>query len=163
MSDENIRKSGLKTVTKPAAPTAGSKTTARTSREVTEPTLTISINRLALASRPFRNAVWVQASQSKTTASLERLSGNGPLVDNLVSLAGSQEDGQLDPESLLHFCKEVLAAQAEQETGSRQFRLHIPADLLPTILPDGLNLFYTEPGAVSAKAKREPVSGLSFG
>ncbi len=156
----------MKVIDQPAAAKAGKPavTNGRSNaREITEPTVTISANRLAIASRPFRNFLWVQASQSRTAASLERLSGNGPLVDNLSSLAGSTEDGQLDPESLLWFCQNVLAVQAQEQTGSRRFVLRIPPERLAELLPDGLSIMYSEPGAQQQKQVREPVTGLTFG
>lgn len=134
-------------------------------KAVTEPTITLSFGRLAglQKGRAFRNAVWFQQNQSKVQASLDRLGSSGPLVDHLVSMAGSLENGELDPQSLLAFCRDILAPLAEAQTGSRRFRYTVPAEKLPEMFPDGFTLLYDEEGTVQQPKSREAVDGITFG
>lgn len=129
-----------------------------------EPSVTISIPALSLSTGPsFRLPVWVSATQERTTKSLERLSGKGPLTDSLETLAGSLPDGTLDPASLLGYCRDVLAPMAQQQTGSRRFTLRIPAERLTEVMPQGLVIYFSEPGEVKATLERKPLDNLQFG
>lgn len=162
---DNERKSGLKTVDKPSKSAAGSKPAVNGRKAITEPTITISFGRLCnlQKGRSFRNSVWFQQNQSKVQASLERLGSTGPLVDHLTAMAGSLDDGSLDPASLLAFCRDILAPMAEEQTGSRRFRYHVPAEKLHEMFPDGFTLLYDEEGTVQQPKTREAVDGITFG
>ena len=146
----------MKSVSKPAA-NAGSKPAARTNGQRTEPVLSLSIPTLPgiREGRPFRLPVWEQLTQSRASASLDRLTGNtGPLIDHLQSVAGSDDDGELRPDCLLAFCRDVLAQQAFEQTGSRRFRLRIPVELV---------IDYDEPGTKQEPQEQKAVPGLTFG
>lgn len=147
----------MKTVDKPATGKAGSKAPARTNSQRTEPVISLSIPNLPgiRDGRPFRLAVWEQLTQSRASASLDRLTGNtGPLIDHLQSVAGSDDNGELRSDCLLAFCRDVLAQQAFEQTGSRRFRLRVPVELV---------IDYDEPGTEQPQAEQRAVPGLTFG